>query len=188
MVVVIVCFWKVRELHLYGCCHLGLPGVHAALGVQAGKGGLPVVSPPRLFKWRCSNLLVLNPSIFQAQWCGTSCQEESNMINYTALMIPALHFATQKTQKKLSLPGNSKTKNNLFNSSANTTLMLLIYYSMLIHPWQKWTQNTARYKNMTKLSEEEETELTASVPLNTVFKCGFSLLQTAVESQVFALR
>lgn len=81
-------------------CHLGLPGVHTALGIQAGKGGLPVVSPPRLFKWRCSNLLVLNPSIFQAQWCGTSCQEESNKINYTALMIPALHFATQKAKKK----------------------------------------------------------------------------------------
>lgn len=124
VVVAIVCFWQAREHHLYGCCHLGLPGIHTALGIQAGTGGLPVVSPPGLFKWRCSDLLVFYPSIFQAQWCGTSCQVESNVINYTALIVPALHL--QQRRQETPLPGtqqNNENKEQLFNSSASTTLV-----------------------------------------------------------------
>lgn len=122
----IVCFWKAREHHLYGCCHLGLPGIHTALGIQAGTGGLPVVSPPGLFKWGCSDLLVFYPSIFQAQWCGTSCQVESNVINYTAPIVPALHL--QQRRQETPLPGtqqNNQNKEQLFNSSASTTINIL---------------------------------------------------------------
>lgn len=122
----IVCFWKAREHHLYGCCHLGLPGIHTALGIQAGTGGLPVVSPPGLLKWGCSDLLVFYPSIFQAQWCGTSCQVESNAINYTALIVPALHL--QQRRQETPLPGtqqNNQNKEQLFNSSASTTINIL---------------------------------------------------------------
>ena len=100
---------RLGELHSQGTFHLSLPGIYTALGIKTCEEGLPVISPPRLFKGGSGDLLVFYLSTFHTQRCGASWQEKSNVIIYTPLILLVLYFVLQQRQIILLLSNNKTT-------------------------------------------------------------------------------